>query len=194
MKLILASRSPRRHDILQWMGIQFETDICTAAEDLPDSLSAADAVQMLALRKAQYVQQAHPDALVLGADTVVELNGAILGKPDSEEKAVAYLSELQGKTHTVYTGVALLYSNRKDVRVCKTEVTFRPMSELEIQWYVKTGEPMDKAGAYGLQGLGSVFVDRIKGNYFNVIGLPAPLVYEMLLDSGFMTQERQMLL
>ena len=188
--LILASQSPRRHDILRWMGIPFETEVCTDPEIARDDLSPDALVKALALHKAAYAYHLHPNDYVLGADTVVALQGDILGKPDSEETAKAYLKRLQGQTHTVYTGVALLYQNMQDVRACATEVTFRPMSDAEIDWYVRSGEPLDKAGAYGLQGLGSVFVEWIKGNYFNVIGLPAPVVYDMLLQSGFMKENR----
>ncbi|MBR0426481.1 MAG: septum formation protein Maf [Clostridia bacterium] len=190
MKLILASQSPRRHDILGWMGIPFETDICTEPEILPEQLTARDTVMHLALQKATFVQRKHPGDYILGADTVVEFNGRILGKPHSKEQAIEYLSMLQENTHTVFTGVALLHGDTIDVRCCETEVTFCPMTDTEIRWYVQTGEPLDKAGAYGLQGLGSVFVQGMKGNYFNVIGLPAPMVYRMLLENGFLTEDR----
>jgi len=194
MKLILASQSPRRHDILRWMGIPFETEVCTEPESTPSGLSADEMVRYLALHKAEFAKRLHPDDCILGADTVVVLDGQILGKPYKPERAKAYLRRMQGRTHIVYTGVALLHGMHRDIRCCTTEVTFRPMSEAEIDWYVSTGEPLDKAGAYGLQGLGSVFVDTMKGNYFNVIGLPAPVVYEMLLQEGFLSEDRNELL
>lgn len=193
MHLILASQSPRRHDILRWMGIPFTTEVCSDPESIDDSLSPAETVKALALHKALYAQKLHPDAFVLGSDTVVVLDGEILGKPYTAERARTFLHRMQGRTHTVYTGVALVHRNAQDVRCDTTEVTFRPMSDAEIDWYVSTGEPLDKAGAYGLQGLGSVFVDHMEGNYFNVIGLPAPTVYEMLLKAGFMTEDRKTL-
>ena len=188
MKLILASQSPRRHDILRWMGIPFETEVCPDPEIVPDGITPIETVKLLAEHKASYAANLHPGDFALGSDTIVVLDGQILGKPHSPEQAKDYLSRLQGREHTVYTGVALLHGEKKDVRCCATEVWFRPMSEAEMEWYVNTGEPMDKAGAYGLQGLGCVFVDHIDGNYFNVIGLPAPTVYEMLLENGFMTE------
>ena len=194
MSLILASQSPRRHDILRWMGIPFETEVCTDPENVDKNLSPAETVKALALHKAQYAKRLHPESYVLGSDTIVVLNNEILGKPRSPEQAKEYLHRLQGRAHTVYTGVALLYGNMQDVRCDETQVTFRPMSDTEIEWYVSTGEPLDKAGAYGLQGLGSVFVDHMEGNYFTVIGLPAPTVYEMLLKSGFLTEDRKTLL
>ena len=190
MKLILASQSPRRHDILDLMGIPFETDVCTEPEICPGGLSPAETVQTLALQKASFVQKLHPDDFILGADTIVVLDGDILGKPHGKEQAKEYLHRLQGRTHTVYTGVVLLHAAGKDVRCCTTNVTFRPLSDAEIERYAATGEPMDKAGAYGLQGRGCVLVDRIEGNYFNVIGLPAPMVYEMLQENGFFCTEQ----
>lgn len=191
MRLILASKSPRRHDILNLMGIPFTDDVCTDPETIPEGLTPSETVCYLARHKAAVVQSRHPEDCILGADTVVVLNGTILGKPHSVEQAKEYLSMLSGNTHTVYTGVALLNGAYEDVRSDATEVTFRKMSPEEIDWYVSTGEPFDKAGAYGLQGYGSVFVDHIKGNHFNVIGLPAPLVYEMLLKAGFLSESRK---
>ncbi|MBR0081477.1 MAG: septum formation protein Maf [Clostridia bacterium] len=190
MKLILASQSPRRHDILHWMGVSFETEVCTEPEVVSADLPPKELVRALALQKATFAQNLHPDEAVLGADTIVVLDDEVLGKPSSAAQAKEYLSRLQGRQHTVYTGVALLCRDRRDVRCCETEVTFRPMSEAEIDWYVSTQEPMDKAGAYGLQGLGCVFVERLNGNYFNVIGLPAPTVYEMLLSCGYFDENR----
>lgn len=191
MELILASQSPRRHDILRWMGIPFSTEVCTEPETVPEGLSAADTVRALALHKAQYAQKLHSDDFILGSDTVVVLDGEILGKPYTPARAKEFLRRMQGRTHTVYTGVALLHGSYSDVRCCTTEVTFLPMSETEIDWYVGSGEPLDKAGAYGLQGLGSVFVERMNGNYFNVIGLPAPTVYDMLKKAGFLSEDRR---
>ncbi len=191
MKLILASQSPRRHDILHWMGIPFETEVCTEPETVEPGLSPSETVQALALHKASFAQKLHPEDYILGSDTIVELDGEILGKPHTPERAKSFLSRMQGHEHTVYTGVALLHGTHSDVRSCATKVRFRPMSETEIDWYVSTGEPLDKAGAYGLQGLGCVFVESMEGNYFNVIGLPAPMVYEMLLKAGFLSEDRK---
>lgn len=190
MELILASQSPRRHEIMQFMGIPFETVVCTEAERVPSGCSTAETVMHLAHQKASFALAIRPDACVIGADTVVELDGEIIGKPKSPEDAVRTLKRMQGRSHSVYTGLAVLKKEYFDIRCSVTKVTFRPMTDKEIEWYVSTGEPLDKAGSYGVQGLASVFVDSIEGNYFNVVGLPAPLLYEMLLRAGALTEDR----
>ena len=190
MELILASKSPRRHEVMNWMGIPFDVEICTEPESVPKGLSCEQTVMYLAKQKAGFALKIHPDACIIGADTVVDLDGEIIGKPKSAEDAVHTLKRMQGRSHTVYTGLAVLKSGYEDVRCVSTHVTFRPMTDKEIQWYVTTGEPLDKAGSYGVQGLGSVFVESVEGNYFNVIGLPAPVLYEMLLKAGAVTEDR----
>lgn len=190
MNIILASKSPRRREVLSWMGIPFTVEVCTEPERYDPNRSVYEIVQQLARQKAEFVFRNHSDACVIGADTVVELDGEILGKPSDADQAKEYLNRMQGRSHTVYTGVAVLKQDYADVRTITTHVTFRPMSECEIEWYVSTGDPLDKAGAYGIQGLGSVFVESIEGNYFNVIGLPAPTVYEMLLAAGAISEDR----
>ena len=184
MELILASQSPRRREIMALMGLPFRTEVCTEPERIPNGLSSAETVMQLAKQKAAFARKLHPSACVIGADTVVELDGEIIGKPKSPEDAIATLSRMQGRSHVVYTGLAVLKEGYEDVRSVTTKVQFRPMSETEIRWYVSTGEPMDKAGSYGAQGYGSVFVDSIEGNYFTVIGLPLPLAYRMLRRAG----------
>lgn len=190
MELILASQSPRRHDIMRYMGLSFQTEVCTDPEQIPDGLSVSDTVMHLAKQKAAFSLRLHPDACVIGADTIVVLDGEILGKPVSTEDAIRTLRRMQGRTHTVYTGIAVLKSGYSDVRYDATRVRFRPMTEKEILWYASTGEPLDKAGSYGVQGFGSVFVDSIEGNYFTVVGLPAPILYEMLLKADAITEDR----
>ena len=190
MELILASKSPRRHDIMRCMGLRFTEEVCTEPEFAASGLSSADTVMQLALQKARFALRLHPDACIIGADTIVDLDGEIIGKPISEEDAVCTLRRMQGRTHIVYTGLAVLKRNYEDVRFVTTKVRFRQMSEKEIRWYVSTGEPLDKAGSYGAQGAGSLFVDSIEGNYYNVIGLPAPVLYEMLLKAGAITEDR----
>lgn len=183
MKIILASQSPRRRELLALMGLEF-TVITSDVEERPPQNTTVDAyVRALALQKAEAVASQHPDDCVIGADTVVYLDGDILGKPHTPENANKYLSRMQGRKHTVYTGVAVLSPGRADVRSATTDVTFSPMSQDEIDWYVSTGEPLDKAGAYGVQGPGSIFVERVEGNYFNVIGMPIPLLYQMLREA-----------
>jgi septum formation protein len=166
------------------IGLDFIVRPSNDEEVQPVGLPPADYVKTLALQKARAVADANPDDCVIGADTVVLLNGDILGKPHTPETAKEYLKRMQGNTHTVFTGVAVLKKGRTDVRHCETKVTFMPMTEAEIDAYVATGEPLDKAGAYGVQGPGGVFVERIDGNYFNVIGLPLPILYQMLVDAG----------
>lgn len=190
MELILASQSPRRHEIMEFMGLSYQTEVCTEPERIPDGLSVPDTVMHLARQKAEFALRLHPDACVIGADTVVDLDGEIIGKPGSPEAAVQTLTRMQGRSHVVYTGLAVLRSGYSDVRYVTTKVRFRPMTQKEILWYVSTGDPLDKAGSYGAQGLGSVFVESIEGNYFNVIGLPAPVLYEMLLKANAITEDR----
>lgn len=190
MELILASQSPRRREIMDLMGLRYTTEVCTEPENVPAGLSAAETVEQLALQKAAFALRLHLDCCVIGADTVVELDGEIIGKPKSTEDAICTLHRMQGHVHTVYTGIAVLKKDYQDVRYAATTVRFRPMTEKEIQWYVSTGEPLDKAGSYGVQGLASAFVDSIEGNYFNVVGLPTSLLYEMLLKAGAVTEDR----
>lgn len=190
MELILASQSPRRHEIMDFMGLSYQTVVCTEPEQIPRGLSIPETVMHLAHQKAQFALRVHPDACVIGADTIVDLDGEIIGKPKSPEDAIRTLKRMQGREHTVYTGLAVLKKDYEDVRFVTTRVRFRPMSDKEIQWYVSTGDPLDKAGSYGAQGLGSVFVESIEGNYFNVIGLPAPVLYEMLLKAEAVTEDR----
>ena len=146
--------------------------------------------EQLALQKALFALRLHPNDCVIGADTIVELDGEIIGKPKSSEDAICTLRRMQGRVHTVYTGIAVVKQDYQDIRFAATKVRFRPMSEKEIRWYVSTGEPMDKAGSYGVQGLASAFVESIEGNYYNVVGLPAPLLYEMLLKACIVTEDR----
>ncbi len=190
MELILASQSPRRREIMHLMGLTYRTEVCTDPEQVPDGLSVPETVMHLAKQKASFALQLHPDACVIGADTIVELDGEILGKPHSPEDAIQTLTRMQGREHTVYTGLAVLKSGYTDVRYVASKVRFRPMSEKEIRWYVSTQEPLDKAGSYGIQGFGCVFVESIEGNYFNVVGLPAPVLYEMLLKANAVTEDR----
>ena len=190
MELILASQSPRRHEIMRYLGLPFSAEVCTEPERVAPGLSSQETVMQLALQKASFALRLHPDACVIGADTIVDLDGEIIGKPHSEEDAIHTLSRMQGRSHVVYTGLAVLKHDYRDVRCVTTKVRFRPMTEREIRWYVSTGEPMDKAGSYGAQGYGSMFVESIEGNYFNVVGLPAPDLYEMLKSAGAVTEDR----
>ena len=185
MNIILASGSPRRKELLAQAGFDFEVEVSNADEDVSEE-SPTEMVEELAARKAQAVVNLHnkeeDDCLVIGADTIVVLDGKVLGKPADEEAAKAMLSALSGRTHQVYTGVALfsikkgIVEKKKTFHEC-TDVTMVPITEKEIADYVASGDPLDKAGAYGIQGPAAVFISGIKGDYYNVVGLPVSRVY-----------------
>ena len=190
MEIVLASESPRRRELLALMGLSYTVDPSNTEEVPPRHETVAENVMELAEQKARAVFCRHPDACVIGADTVVDLDGLVLGKPHTPENARAYLARMQGRTHTVYTGLAIL--TPKGIRKAyeTTRVTFAPMTEAEIDWYVSTGEPLDKAGAYGIQGPACVFVSHIEGSYFNVIGMPVQLLYKLLKEEGVISNNR----
>lgn len=180
---VLASRSPRRRRLLEMIGMNFHVQASDAEEHIPDDADPAAIVGELALTKAAAVAPSFPAALTLGADTIVVLDGDILGKPADADEACAMLGRLQNRTHTVYTGIALIHpgSGRRETAVEQTQVTFAPLSADEIDAYVGTGSPMDKAGAYGIQDdRGALFVRRIDGDYYNVVGLPLHRLYTLL--------------
>ena len=180
-ELILASASPRRREILGTLGIPHRIVVSDADETLPAGISPAEAVELLAGRKAEAVLPlVGADALILAADTVVAVDGDILGKPADEAEAAGMLRRLSGRTHTVYTGVALRRGDRVMIAHEETRVHFAPLTEEKIAAYLATGEPADKAGAYAIQGRGAAFVRGIEGDYFNVVGLPAHRVAVML--------------
>ena len=193
MKIILASQSPRRREILQLMDLPFEVIESHVKEVPPAGATPEELVTALAEQKARAVFAAHPDCCVIGADTVVDLDGRVLGKPHTPARAKEYLHMLQGRSHIVYTGICVLTPGHADIRSARTDVTFRPMSDAEIDWYVGTGDPLDKAGSYGVQGPASLFVDHLEGNYFNIIGMPAPTLYEMLLQAHVIDEHHRVL-
>lgn len=174
-KIILASASPRRRELLAQIGLKFEVITSDTDESFDDSMLVEEIVKKLAFEKAHAVaKQVSGDSIVIGADTVVYYEGVILGKPQNEAQAREMLTMLSGNTHEVLTGFAVirLGDNKVAVDYEKTNVTFRSLSEGEIDIYIKTKEPFDKAGAYGIQGLGATFVSGINGDYNNVVGLP----------------------
>lgn len=182
--LVLASGSPRRRDLLAALGLDFVVRPADL-DETPRPLEApADYVARLAREKARADARAHE--LVLAADTTVVLDGEVLGKPGDDAEARGMLSRLAGRAHTVLSGVALYDSaaDREAVFVDETEVEIAPLSPAEIAWYVATGEPMDKAGSYAAQGLGSLFVTRVAGNFYNVVGLPVPALYRLCAELG----------
>ena len=180
MQIILASGSPRRKELLEQAGYEFIIEVSDADENISVDFPG-DLVEELSFRKADAVAKNHggknDNFIIIGADTVVVLDGKVLGKPEGEKGAVVMLRELSGRTHQVYTGVSLLVikngimSAKKQFHVC-TDVTMRELGEEEIRDYVNTGEPLDKAGAYGIQGKAAVFISGICGDYYNVVGLP----------------------
>lgn len=182
-KLILASKSPRRAEILQSVGWPFAQIAANVDETRNKSEDAIVYVKRLAQTKAATVARQVGNGLVLGADTVVVIAGEILGQPRDEEDARRMLKLLNGEWHEVLTGVALVRAgetSRTLVDHQSTRVRFCEMSAEEIDWYVSTGEPSDKAGAYAIQGRGAIFIEEIAGDYFNIVGLPIRLIYELV--------------
>lgn len=186
MNIILASNSPRRRELLERIGIrEFHIVSPDVDESVEAGLSPADMVERLSRRKARAVAGRVPaGSLVIAADTVVALDGAVLGKPRSEEDAFAMLSALSGREHHVYTGVTVVRGDRALTEHEETAVAFRDVGPEEIRAYVATGEPMDKAGAYGIQGRGALLVSGIRGDYCNVMGLPVFRLGRMLGEFG----------
>ena len=190
MKLVLASASPRRAEILRNAGIPFETQITLLDESILPGELPGDYVRRLALEKARAAAEARRDRgddLFIGADTAVVAAHEILGKPESDEDARRMLRLLSGTTHEVHSGLALLRQPDGIERVIEeiTCVFFAPLSDDEIAAYIATGEPFDKAGGYGIQGLGGRYVTRIEGCYFNVMGLPLARLWSLLREFGW---------
>lgn len=185
MKLILASQSPRRAELLKQMGLSFEVRPSNTEEVTEPGLTPQQEVVSLSLQKARAVYESlSEEAVVLSADTVVVLDDIILGKPRDEEDAKRMLTALSGRSHFVLTGVTVMGPGGTLTHCEKTEVTFRGLSEKEIDAYIATFEPMDKAGAYGIQGFGGLFVSHLAGDYFNVVGLPVCAAGQMLRKAG----------
>ncbi|MFO7660640.1 MAG: Maf family protein [Candidatus Cloacimonadaceae bacterium] len=179
-KLVLASASPRRREIFQMLGLNpliIPADIHEPLDERPPRLI----VKSHALHKAETVRKHfNAETVIVAADTLVQVDGLILGKPQSLNEAESFLSLLSGKSHQVYTGICILYKNRRLTEFAKSRVTFKQLTANEISSYIKTKEPLDKAGAYGIQGYGSQFITGISGCYFNVMGFPVNLFYTML--------------
>ena len=185
-RLILASKSPRRSYLLEQAGLAF-TVIHSSFDENSVSLSTPETyVKTLAEAKAADVSKAYPESWVIGADTIVVIDGTILGKPDSKPQARTMLKRLSGKTHQVFTGYCICCraKERSFTNAVKTDVLFKNLADNEIEWYINTSEPFDKAGAYAIQGLGTFIVKRINGSYTNVVGLPVCEVIEFLIQEG----------
>ncbi|GIQ70178.1 Maf-like protein [Xylanibacillus composti] len=184
--LILASSSPRRQELIRMFHLPVRIEPTDVDETMPPGASPVDTVEQLSLRKADAAaarcRNTGQDGIVIGSDTVVAIQGTVLGKPTDEQEAAAMLQRLQGQWHEVYSGIACidLKQGTRSVRHRSTRVHMKPLSDAQIRSYVETGEPMDKAGAYAIQGRGALFVDRIEGCYFNVVGLPLSLLADML--------------
>ncbi|MDO3410184.1 Maf family protein [Saccharibacillus sp. CPCC 101409] len=186
--LLLASGSPRRRELLALLGLPFEVRVSDADESTPEEWTPERIVTELARRKAEAVAAAADasGAVVIGSDTIVVLDGTVLGKPEDGRQAAEMLRSLSGRTHDVYTGVACI--GIPDGRIfsdfSRSRVTMREIRETEIEAYIASGEPMDKAGSYAVQGLGAVFIERIEGDYHAIMGLPLNLLHGMLEQFG----------
>ncbi|HXH09938.1 MAG TPA: Maf family protein [Alphaproteobacteria bacterium] len=185
-RLILASASPRRRELLAATGLTFEILPADLDESPHPGESAETYVRRLALAKAQAIARHHSDAIVLAADTTVTIDGLLLGKPQSPEEARWMLRRLRGREHAVVTGVAVMApeTNHSAMEVISSRVQMRPFAMTTIEWYLASGEPLDKAGAYAIQGLGAALIERVEGSYTNVVGLPLTETLSLLGSFG----------
>ena len=183
--IILASGSPRRQELLGNLGIPFDT-MPSNVEEVVEFVDGdfADYVQKLAVKKGAAVSELRPDAFVIAADTIVVFDGEVYPKPSSKEQAESFLRRFAGKTHSVFTGVSILGNGISNVFSVETKVTFKGLDDKLIRAYVDSGDPMDKAGGYGIQTLGALLVDKIDGDYLNVVGLPLSRLLEILREEG----------
>lgn len=180
---ILASSSPRRFELLRQIGLSFQS-IVPSVDESTDLSDPMEIVSELSARKAAAVAKNNPLSVVIAADTVVTVDGNILGKPHGEADAADMLRSLSGRSHFVFTGVTVICDGRIETGICRTEVFFKDLTDAQIAAYLRTGEPYDKAGSYGIQGKGALLVDHIDGDYANVVGLPVSMLYEMLKEFG----------
>ncbi|MCL5433337.1 MAG: Maf family protein [Patescibacteria group bacterium] len=173
-QIVLASKSPRRKALLKQIGLKFVVDVSDFKEDISQNLSPNNMVKQFSLEKAKNVSKRHKNSIIIACDTVIVLNNEIIGKPKTSVNATRILEKLSGKMHKVITGFTVIdsESGRSITKTVETKVYFKRITKKEIDWYVSTGEPLDKAGAYGIQEKGALFVKKIDGDYFNVVGLP----------------------
>jgi septum formation protein len=179
-KLILASGSPRRAEILTSVGWEFEKIVADVDETEFENENPADYVQRLAREKAEAVAVNHLDRIVLGADTTVVIDNQIIGKPIDLDDARRMIKLLSGRTHEVLTGIAVAKNSETKVGIQRTLVKFKPLNDAEVEFLVRFGKPLDKAGAYAVQAQAALFIEGIEGDYWNVVGLPISLVYELI--------------
>jgi septum formation protein len=186
MRIILASQSPRRRELLASIGLTFDVMPSDVPEVHQPGESPEEYVARLSRDKAAAITAKHEDAWIIAADTTVLLGDELLEKPADDTDARRMLAAIAGKTHIVYSGVTLQNASRgwRETRVAESEVRMLPLDERDIAWYVSTGEPRDKAGAYAVQGIGAMFIDSIHGSYTNVVGLPLALLFQMLRRAG----------
>jgi septum formation protein len=183
--MILASGSPRRKSIMLTTGYKFSIVVPNIAEDYPPDMAVADIPVYLAEKKAQYVQNGHPEEIIVAADTIVVLNNKIIGKPSGYKEALEMLQRLSGHMHTVITGVCVLNGFKRHTFSDTSKVYFQKLSKEEIEYYVKTHKPYDKAGSYGVQDwIGMVAIRKIEGSFYNVMGLPIHKLYQVLKKMG----------
>ena len=183
VQLILASSSPRRRQLLELLGLKLEVRSANIDESIQGGETPSAYVERVAMLKAVRVATQMPQALILGADTAVVVDGRILGKPQSPADARRMLTLLSGRSHAVLTGIALAGTDQSS-RIVESQIDFRVLSRGEIDWYIRTGEPMDKAGAYGAQGIGSFLIQSVHGSYSNVVGLPLAETLLLLNRAG----------
>ncbi len=184
--IILASASPRRKVLLEKIGLRFEVEPSDYAEDMPLGLEPHEFARKISLEKAMVVASKHKNSIVIAADTFIVFGGQILGKPHTEKDAREMLEAMSGKCHSVITGFSIIDTGKNKTlsKSVETKVYIRKLTRVEIDAYVKSGEPLDKAGAYAIQGLGSVFVEKIDGDYYNVMGFPLSALTEALKEFG----------
>ena len=180
MKIILASKSPRRKELMELLKVPFEIIVSDIDETIDYDNDLIKEIEKLSFRKADAVYQSNKDALVIGSDTIVKIDNIALGKPASLEEAKEMLRELSGRTHEVVTGVSIIKDDKAETFSSVSEVTFYPLSEEEIDEYVLTNEPMDKAGSYAIQGDAAKFIRSIEGDYYTIVGLPVAELYHRL--------------
>lgn len=183
-RVILASQSPRRRELLTLVGIAHEVRPADIDETYLAGEQPRAHAERLARQKAEVIAQHEPDAIVIGSDTIVVVDGDVLGKPRNDDEAIAMLGRLSGRSHTVMTAVAVSWRGAQRSEVVEVGVTFHPLGPEDIAAYVDTREPMDKAGAYGIQGYGATIVERVDGDYFAVMGLPLQRLVRLMADMG----------
>jgi septum formation protein len=184
--IVLASASPRRKELLEKLGLKFQVDPSEFPEKLRQNLPPERLVKLNSVGKADFVASKYPDAVIIAADTIGILNNRLIGKPHTSEEAIKILQSLSGKTHRVITGLAIIdtASGKMITRTVETKVHIKELTPQEIQTYVQSGEPLDKAGAYAIQGLGALIVEKITGDYYNVVGLPLNALSDCLKELG----------